>query len=357
LVEGEGGSFYGTTSEGGGSDSGTVFILSADLSEAVLCPSIGANGGAQPGAWLTAGGDGSLYCTTVEETNSLGSVCRINTNGTLTLLHAFTGGEDGGFPDGPVAFGVDGGLYGAAQFRGTHNAGSLFKINSAGLFTNLHSFTGTNDGAYPKAALTQCNDGNFYGATAGGGTNGGSGTLFKISGAGALTSLYSFTGTNDGGGVNGGLVQGSDGYIYGTTSFGGASNQGTVFRISTNGAFSSLYSFSGGKDGAEPRAGLVQGSDRSFYGTTALGGLDNAGTVFRVTVLPEIQPGSFTNGAFNLTWNAEAGATYQAQFNGDLDSHTWTNLGGPLLATGATLGVTDTNGSGGQRFYRVLVLP
>ena len=103
----------------------------------------------------------------------------------------------------------------------------------------------------------------------GGGTNG-AGTVFKISTNGALTSLYSFTGGNDGGYPDAGLVQGSDGNFYGTTYYGGGRTtlRGTVFKISTNGALTSLYSFTGGNDGGYPDAGLVQGSDGNFYGTT-----------------------------------------------------------------------------------------
>ena len=96
--------------------------------------------------------------------------------------------------------------------------------------------------------------------------------MFKISTNGALTSLYSFTGGNDGADPEAGLVQGSDGNFYGTTAYGGTNGAGTVFKISTNGALTSLYSFTGGNDGADPLAGLVQGSDGSFYGTTDGGG-------------------------------------------------------------------------------------
>ena len=110
----------------------------------------------------------------------------------------------------------------------------------------------------------------------GGGTNGGYGTVFKISTNGALTTLYSFTGGNDGAIPHAGLVQGSDGNFYGTT-YGGGTNgyDGTVFKISTNGALTTLYSFTGGNDGANPEAGLVQGSDGYFYGTTDHGGTNN----------------------------------------------------------------------------------
>ena len=96
-----------------------------------------------------------------------------------------------------------------------------------------------------------------------------------------FTSLYSFTGTNDGANPYAGLVQGSDGNFYGTTSRRrrhDTARYGTVFKISTNGALTTLYSFTGGNDGANPAAGLVQGSDGNFYGTTAYGGGTTSGT-------------------------------------------------------------------------------
>src|ERR1017187_4579276 len=103
-------------------------------------------------------------------------------------------------------------------------------------------------------------------------SQGSCGTVFQINPSGALTSLYSFTGGNDGGNPQAGLVQGSDGNLYGTTYGGGTNGDGTVFKISTGRAYTSLYSFTGGNDGANPWAGLVQGRDGNFYGTTERGG-------------------------------------------------------------------------------------
>src|SRR5208337_2279987 len=142
-----------------------------------------------------------------------------------------------------------------------------FGAQAGVVFTNFYSFTGGNDGGYPYAGLVQGSDGNFYGTTSGGGTNG-DGTVFQISTNRALTSLYAFTSGNDGGEPYAGLVQGSDGNFYSTTSGGGTNGDGTVFKISTNRALTSLYSFTLGNDGGYPDAGLVQGSDGNFYGTT-----------------------------------------------------------------------------------------
>jgi uncharacterized repeat protein (TIGR03803 family) len=151
------------------------------------------------------------------------------------------------------------------------------------VFTNLYSFHAfPTDGANPQAGLVQGSDGNFYGTTAGGGASS-AGTVFKITANGALTSLYSFTGTNNDGAMpRAGLVQ-AYGDFYGTTEYGGISNLGTVFRITTNGALFTLHHFDG-YYGANPEAGLVQGSNGDFYGTTTYGGLGaGLGTVFEIT--------------------------------------------------------------------------
>jgi uncharacterized repeat protein (TIGR03803 family) len=115
-----------------------------------------------------------------------------------------------------------------------------------------------------------------------------------------------------------------------------------------------LYSFSGGNDGAGPVAVLVQGSDGSFYGTTSGGG---AGTVFRLTIVPEFQTVTLTDSTLNLTWSTEAGGTYQLQYNSNLSSSNWINLGSPINATGATLNTTDTLTNGPHRFYRLVLSP
>jgi uncharacterized repeat protein (TIGR03803 family) len=129
-----------------------------------------------------------------------------------------------------------------------------FAVQPGAVLTVLHSFHVSPNGENPGAALVQSRDGYFYGTTARGGTNGGFGTVFRMSSNGSITSLYSFTGGNDGAGP-GGLVQGSDGYFYGTTWGGGENHGGTVFRIGTNGVLTTLYSFMGrNSDGSSPRS-------------------------------------------------------------------------------------------------------
>src|ERR1035441_6066134 len=180
-------------------------------------------------------------------------------------------------------------------------AGRGFNANAQVTETNLHSFVGyPTDGAEPTGGLVQGSDGNFYGTTYAGGTYGGylgGGTVFRISPSGSVTNLHSFVGPpTDGIAPYAGLVQGSDGNFYGTTYEGGANGGGTnvggtVFRISPSGTYTNLHSFTGTNgDGVFPYAPLVQGSDGNFYGTTDGGGTSGSGTVFRIS-----PSGTYTN--------------------------------------------------------------
>src|SRR5208282_586069 len=248
---------------------------------------------------LVQGSDGNFYGTAWGGTNGYGTVFKITPNGALTTLYSFSGGDDGAYPSAGLVQGSDGKFYGTTEHNGYHpapqggsffGAGTVFKITPNGALTSLYLFTGGSDGANPSAGLVQGSDGSFYGTTQYGGTNGW-GTVFKISTNGVLTSLYSFTDGNDGMFPIGGLVQGSDGNFYGTTSYGGANLvYGTVFKISTDGAYTNLYSFTGTGpyDGAYgPRGGLVQGSDGNLYGTetgrSPSGTGYAAGTVFKIS--------------------------------------------------------------------------
>jgi uncharacterized repeat protein (TIGR03803 family) len=363
LAQGSDGNFYGTTYYGGTSNCGTVFKITTNGALTSLYSFTGGNDGANPYAGLARGSDGNFYGTTYAGgANNCGTVFKISSAGVLTSLYSFTGGVDGANPRAGPAQGDDGNFYGTTTYGGTsYYYGTVFKITSNGMLTSLYSFDGGNDGAEPLAGLVQGSDNNFYGTTLGGGTNG-SGTVFKITTNGALTSLYSFTGGNDGANPQAGLVQGSNGNFYGTTANRWSNGLGTLFKISSSGVLTSLYSFAGGNDGGAPMAGLLQGSDGSFYGTTLGGGSSGAGTVFRLTLVraaaPVFQAVMLTNGTLNLAWSTEAAETYQLQYNSDLSSSNWTNLGGSVTAYGASLQATDSTATNGpQRFYRVVLLP
>jgi uncharacterized repeat protein (TIGR03803 family) len=236
---------------------------------------------------LFQGTDGYLYGTTAfGGANSSGTIFKIDTNGsTLTTLHNFAG-SDGRYPAAGLIQGTDGYLYGTTSQGGASNYGTVFKISSNGsTFTTLHSFTAGSDGAGPEAGLIQGTDGYLYGTTINGGPSG-EGTIFKIgTGGGAYATLHSFAGS-DGANPYTGLIQATDGHLYGTTAQGGAPPglYGTIFRIGINGgAFAVLHSFAAGSDGASPYAALIQGTDGYLYGTTANGGASGYGTIFKIS--------------------------------------------------------------------------
>ena len=363
LFQGINGNFYGTTRYGGTNGLGTVFRINSNGVLTSLWSFTGANGGASPNTALVQGSDGYFYGTTAGNDLAIGvynpsTVFRISTNGALATLYSFGNGDGWLTPESGLVEGPDGNLYGTIQNGGTNDWGFVFKITTNGLLTTLYSFSGGSDGGSPSGNLVQGSDGSIYGTTPFYGTNGGGGTLFKITTNGFLTTWYSFTNSHDGASP-GGLVQGNDGYFYGTTSDGGANGYGTFFRISPNGALTSLYSFTGKSDGGYPYGGLVQASDGNFYGTSG-GGQTGAGTVFRLSIVPTapaFQGVVFTNGALTMTWSTEAGGRYQLQYNTDLSSSSWVNLGSATTATGATLSTTDSVTNAPRRFYRVTLLP
>jgi uncharacterized repeat protein (TIGR03803 family) len=281
LVQGSDGNFYGTTFYGGASGNGVIFRMSPTGVLTNLYSFTGGNDGMWPQAGLVQGSDGNFYGTTYGGgIFGLGTVFRITTNGVLAPLHSLVFANDGAAPEAALVQGSDGSFYGTAASGGTTSAGTVFKMTTNGLFTRLYSFTGGNDGANPYAAVVQGSDGVFYGTTAYGGTSN-KGSLFKITSGGAFTSLYSFTGGNDGANPYAALAQAGNGVLYGTTLNGGTSDIGTVFKITTNGAFTSLHSFTGGDDGGYPYGGLLL-RNGLLYGTSS-SGTNSAGTVFKIT--------------------------------------------------------------------------
>jgi uncharacterized repeat protein (TIGR03803 family) len=364
LVQGSDGYFYGTTVEGGPNGSGTVFKISTNGVLTTLY-SFGtvtdAHGnpldGAAPTAALVQGSDGYFYGTTEGGgPNGCGTVFKISTNGALTSLHFFTVTNDGANLNGLVQ-GSDGNFYGTTGAGGTNGCGTVFKISTNGVLTTLYAFTGGNDGRYPQAGLVQESDGIFYGTTYSGGMNNG-GTVFKITTNGALTTLYSF-GSTPIGSNSSGLVQGSDGYFYGMNVYQYIA-LGTVFKISTNGVFTSLYSLRTGTIAVSGGTGtLVQGTDGSFYGTTGAGGTNGYGSVFRLTIVPDPQLTIIPSEPYViLTWptdyNGFSYGRYTLQSTTNLGSAAvWTtNSPAPVVVNGQN---TVTNSiTGSQQFYRLV---
>jgi uncharacterized repeat protein (TIGR03803 family) len=361
LVEGRDGSFYGTTTAGGTSNSGTVFKLSPEGALTTLVSFVGTNG-AEPCSSLVEGKDGYFYGTTaLGGKYSRGAAFQMTTNGALTNLYSF---DAQGFNIyAGLVQGLDGSFYGTAFQGGTNGAGTVYQLTTNGTFSALYCFTGGNDGADPYAGLIQTADGSFYGTTFYGGSNA-LGTVFKLATNGALVAAISFNGTN-GAYPYAGLVQAADGNLYGTTESGGAyTNEsgagcGTVFKLTTNGVLTTLFSFNG-TNGLFPQAGLVQGSDGSFYGTTASGGASGNGTVFRLSLTPPAAPlflgVTHSSGTIGMTWSATVGQQYQMLYKTNLNQASWSSLGGVINATNTVMTTLDAVGSDPQRYYRLEML-
>ena len=288
LALGSSGTFYGTTYRGGADGLGTVFQLSSAGGETVLYSFAGgASDGADPRGSLIIDSAGNLYGTTSGGgASGLGTVYEVSPTGAQTVLYSFAGGTtDGEVPLGHLVMGSGGSLYGTTSTGGAYDLGTVFRISLGGVETVLYSFAGTtiHDGAYPRAGLIMDGSGDLYGTTSAGGTYD-LGTVFEISTSGTETVLHSFAGgTSDGSDPNGGLLLGSSGSLYGTTSTGGAYDLGTVFKLSSDGTEVLLHSFAGGAtDGSSPKAGLIVDSAGNLYGTTSAGGVNDDGTVFEL---------------------------------------------------------------------------
>lgn len=196
------------------------------------------------------------------------------------VLYSFAGGSDGRSPFAGLIADRAGNLYGTTWAGGASDRGTVFKLTPNGTATVLHSFTGS-DGANPYDAPFMDRDGNLYGTTSDGGTDD-AGVVFKLTPGGAETVLYSFTGGNDGGHSTAGLIADEDGNLYGTTNVGGVNNAGVVFKVVPNGTETVLYSFTGGNDGGYPFGVLIEDESGNLYGTASAGGSDGLGVVFKL---------------------------------------------------------------------------
>jgi uncharacterized repeat protein (TIGR03803 family) len=252
---------------------------------------------------FTMGGglvSGSSYNITVE-TQPSGLACTV-TNGTgmvasqnvgnvsiacvvqppFTVLYRFAGGSDGSNPGAGLVLGTDGNFYGTTQEGGAQNDGTIFEITPSGTETVLYTFGSVaNDSIAPAADLIEVN-GTFYGTAGDGGGNGGYGTVFSFTPGTGETILHSFANGSDGAEPEAPLLRGTDGNLYGVTLVGGANTDGTMFRITTSGTLTTLYSFNASTSGSGAIGGLIEDSSGNFYGTAETGGADE-GTVFKLT--------------------------------------------------------------------------
>jgi uncharacterized repeat protein (TIGR03803 family) len=287
LIQDAAGNLYGTTQYGGTEGGfGTVFKLNTKGKETVLRSFAGTPDAEDPYSGLTRDKAGNLYGTTLYggSEGGYGTVFKVSSSGKETLLYSFAGTPDGADPRSVLVLDSAGDLYGTTQYGGTAGGyGTVFKLDAKEKVTLLHSFAGTPDGENPYAGLLRDAAGNLYGTTEYGGTGGGYGTVFKLTGKGKLTLLYSFTGTPDGSNPLAGLLRDAAGNLYGTTQYGGtAGGYGTVFKLDAKGKLSLLHSFAGMPDGENPHSRLISDSAGNLYGTTYYGGAYGYGTVFKL---------------------------------------------------------------------------
>jgi uncharacterized repeat protein (TIGR03803 family) len=402
FLETTDGTFYGATEF----DSGALFKIKRDGSgyETLHAFPSAANDGLVPNG-LLQGSDGALYGTTADGgPNRWGTVFTLNQDGSgYSTLYALGPG------DGTVPFdlieGTNGALYGLIRDGGRNGQGAVFKLNKDGRgFISLYRFPASSaDGAWPST-LVKSSDGTFFGTTTRVVVDGG--TVFKLNGEGsAYQTLYTLSATGGDGEDPADLLEGRDGALYGTTGYGGTAGWGTVFKVNKDGSgytvlagpsilnrpraviegndgalygttwdgnsnyagtvfklnkdgtsYSELYSFSGGSDGSNPAAGLVQGSDGAFYGTTSGGGDLGLGTIFALR--PESTPPTMLP---LLTSSAEvviqvatmAGSTNEVQRATALGTD-WLSLGNIVAPASGVAQFIDTSPPHDGAYYRVL---
>jgi uncharacterized repeat protein (TIGR03803 family) len=352
LIQGIDGNLHGATYRGGGAGTGEIFTITPSGALTLLYRFCRPNclEGAGPTSEPVQDIDGNFYGTTLfGGVNDQGTVFRLTPSGNLTTLYSFC--PNAGCPDGSQPSGLvrasDGSFYGTTFYGGAGADGTVFRITAggtleitaAGELTTLHSFDGT-DGTNLESALVQGSNGKFYGTTSGGGPNQNSGTVFSITAGGEFTTLHNFNGA-DGNDVFAGLVQGTDGNFYGTTFYGGTNDDGTIFKITPSGALTTLYNFAG-MDGENPYAGLVQDTNGAFFGTTYVGGKDNNGSVFSLSVglgpFVAVNPTASAVGvAVNILGTNLTGAT-NVTFNGVAAS--FTVVSASLITTKVPSGAT-----------------
>ena len=436
LTEVGDGSFWGVTSlEKSDSTSTSFGSIYRVTKTGVLTRIFTFNGtnGLTPSGALTLGSDGNLYGTTLYGgTNGSfgvipilnGTIYNITTNGVFTKLFAFNG-TNGSNPNGALAVDNAGNFIGVARYGGVAYSGSqtgngtIFKFTTNGIFTKLFDFGGTN-GAGPIQIALSAADGNFYGVTAHGGIGytgpgTGNGTIFRFTTNGVFTNLVYFNGTN-GSWPFSNLTIGDDGSMYGATTIGGQfNNYGTIYRVTKDGGFTTLYSFDGsvgvkpnsklvfgvdgnmygttpyrdtnlltgngaiyeittngvptqlavfgGTQGRRPTLGMTLGSDGNLYGALndRLGQLytnGSSGAIYRLVQQPALNaPMPTINGGAVVSWTSFTNAVYQVEYNTDLAFTNWTVLATNVISTSNSVSYIDSSLNSTRRFYRVRLVP
>jgi len=282
MAQGRDGAFYGISASGNGCCQGIVYKIDATGVLTTLAEMASSQGTNCSG--LILGTDGNFYGTCYSDPTNNGTLIKVTSTGTLTVMHTFSGTTtDGCHPLAPPVQASDGNFYGTTGFCGANGYGTVYKLTMAGAYSLLYSFQGPpNDTAEPLG-LIQGSDGNLWGM--GNGWIVSLGGVFKITLAGKETLVYGFKSVPDGENPYTSLIQGSDGNYYGTTEYGGTAQRGTVFKVTPAGVETVLYSFPDQTEGAYPQLPLTQGPDGILYGAAtdcASGGCSQAG-LFDIT--------------------------------------------------------------------------
>jgi uncharacterized repeat protein (TIGR03803 family) len=281
LTQGRDGLLYGTSLSGGILNLGTVYKINT-FGRGNIVYTFEQVHGANPYLGVMLATDGTFYTTTqLGGASGFGVVDQISKSGVATLLHDFDGGYDEREPWGAPVEASDGNLYGAVN-GGSVEPGAVYKLTASGIFSTIHNFTGY-DGFSPQSSLIQAADGKLYGTTNVGGASN-CGTIVKLTLGGTVKSTYSFPCGNGGANPSAPLVQATDGNFYGTTLYGGTEGEGTIFKMTAQGVVSILHNFGEiSLDGASPNMSLVQGTDGNLYGITQSGG-NGYGTIFQTSL-------------------------------------------------------------------------
>jgi uncharacterized repeat protein (TIGR03803 family) len=287
-----------------------------------------------------------------------GAIYRVLPGQSETFQQLFTFDSDhpssyGYYPSSGLIQARDGNFYGVTDEGGTNSYGTLFRITPAGVLTTLVSFSPGQGARFPYGRLLQASDGNFYGAC-----ETSPGRIFKFATSGVLTAFATFLGGTNGENPNGDLVQGWDGNLYGTAAQGGSNpdwfQNGAVYLVTLGGTLKLVFQFSGNSGpspGATPRAGLLVGSDGNIYGTTGTQGSRGSGNIFRIITPGPLLTSKRAGQQLTLSWRTNyTGFTLQSSES--LNAPNWVDSTNPAAVSKGYFWVTNPISSGAQ-FFRL----